>query len=124
MSVERFGGQPPGSLAQGVPWVPGLATACATLPEGPESALVARSVPRGHLSRADRHLEADARERRPARGATGVALVARCVQAADRDVRTLCARLGLDLEIVRGQERRDALYVRHMPLAAWPLLWL
>lgn len=46
-------------------------------------------------------------------------------EAADRNVRTLCANLGVDLEIVRSRGRQDAKYVRHMTLAFRPtgLYW-
>ena len=46
-------------------------------------------------------------------------------EAADRNVRALCASLGVDLEIVRSKGRQDALYVRHMTLAFRPtgLYW-
>jgi hypothetical protein len=46
-------------------------------------------------------------------------------EAADRNVRTLCANLGVDLEVVRSRGRHDAKYVRHMTLAFRPtgLYW-
>jgi len=46
-------------------------------------------------------------------------------EAADRNVRALCASLGVDLEIVRSRGRHDAKYVRHMALAFRPtgLYW-
>ncbi len=46
-------------------------------------------------------------------------------EGADRNVRALCASLGVDLEIVRSRGRHDALYVRHMALAFRPtgLYW-
>ena len=46
-------------------------------------------------------------------------------EVADRNVRVLCARLGVDLEIVRSRGRHDAKYVKHMALAFRPtgLYW-
>ena len=46
-------------------------------------------------------------------------------EAADRNLRTLCANLGVDLEIVRSKGRHDVLYVRHAALAFRPtgLYW-
>ena len=46
-------------------------------------------------------------------------------ETADRNVRVLCASLGVDLEIVRSKGRHDALYVRHTALAFRPtgLYW-
>ena len=46
-------------------------------------------------------------------------------EAADRNVRTLCESLGVDLEFVRSRGRHDARYVRHMALAFRPtgLYW-
>ena len=46
-------------------------------------------------------------------------------EAADRNVRALCAGLGVDLEIVKSRGRHDARYVRNMALAFRPtgLYW-
>jgi hypothetical protein len=41
-------------------------------------------------------------------------------EAADRNVRALCASLGVDLEFVRSRGRQDVLYVRHAALAFRP----